>query len=62
MTQQAMLMKRGMATSSLYMKPNDMGIGLRSCVGVYLLELVRIILHYKWRTIFRDECSGGWRN
>ena len=54
-TQQGMLMKRGMATSRLYMKPEDMGFGLRSCVGVYLVELVRIFLQYKWGTIFRRE-------
>ena len=40
LTQQGMLMKRGMATSRLYMKPDDMGLGLKSCVCVYLLELV----------------------
>ena len=50
-----MLMKRGMATSRLYMSPDDMGMGLRSCVGVYLLELVRLLLQYKWGTIFRSE-------
>ena len=48
-------MKRGMATSHLYMKPDDMGMGLKSCVGVYLLELVRLLLQYKWGTIFRSE-------
>ena len=48
-------MKRGMATSRLYMSPDDMGMGLKSCVAVYLLELVRIILQYKWGTIFRSE-------
>ena len=48
-------MKRGMATSRLFMKPDDMGMGLRSCVAVYLLELVRILLQYKWGTIFRSE-------
>ena len=37
------------------MKPDDMGMGLKSCVGVYLLELVRLLLHYKWGTIFRSE-------
>ena len=47
-TQQGMLMKRGMATSRLYMSPDDMGMGLKSCVGVYLLELVRLLLKYKW--------------
>ena len=50
-----MLMKRGMATSRLYMNPDYMGLGLKSCVGVYLLELVRILLQYKWGTIFRQE-------
>ena len=34
MTKQGMLMKRGMATSRLFMKPDDMGMGLKSCVGV----------------------------
>ena len=52
---QGMLMKRGMATSRLYMSPDDMGIGLKSCVGVYLLELVRILIQYKRGTIFRQE-------
>ena len=55
LTNQGMLMKRGMATSRLYMKPDDMGMGLKSCVAVYLLELVRLILQYKWGTIFRHE-------
>ena len=41
-------MKSGMATSLLYMSPNDMGMWLKSRVGVYLLELVRIFLQYKW--------------
>ena len=48
-------MKSGMATSRLYMSPDDMGLGLKSCVGVYLLELVRILLQYKWGAIFRSE-------
>ena len=30
LTQQGMLMKRGMVTSRLYMKPDDMGFGLKS--------------------------------
>ena len=34
LTQQGMLMKRGMATSRLYMRPSDMGLGLKSCIGV----------------------------
>ena len=50
-----MLMKRGMATSRLYVKPDDMGMGLKSCLAVYLLELVRLLLQYKWGTIFRQE-------
>ena len=55
LTQQGMLMKRGMATSRLYMSPDDMGMGLKSSVAVYLVELVRILLQYKWGTIFRQE-------
>ena len=55
LTQQGMLMKRGMAISSLYMKPDDMGMGLKSSVGVYLLELVRLLLQNKWGTIFLQE-------
>ena len=55
LTSQGVLMKRGMATIRLYMKPDDMGMGLKSCVGVYLLELVRLLLQYKWGTIFRQE-------
>ena len=55
LTGQGMLMKRGMTTSRLFMKPDDMGFGLKSRVGVYLLELVRILLQYKWGTIFRQE-------
>ena len=37
------------------MKPDDMGMGLKSCVLVYLLELVRILIQYKCGTIFRQE-------
>ena len=37
------------------MSPDDMGIGLKSCVAVCLLALVRILLQYKWGTIFRSE-------
>ena len=55
LTKQGLLMKRGMATSRLYMKPNDTGLGLKSCVGDSLLELIRILLQYKWGTIFRSE-------
>ena len=55
LTQQWMLMKRGMATSRLYMSPDDMGFGLKSCVGVFLVELIGILLQYKWGTIFRQE-------
>ena len=44
LTQQGLLMKRGMETSRLYMKPDHMGMGLKSCVGVYPVELVRILL------------------
>ena len=55
LTSQGMLMKGGMATSRLYMQPDDMGFGLKSCVGVYLIELVRLLLQYKWGNIFRSE-------
>ena len=55
LTQQGMLMKRGMATSRLDMKPEDMGMGLKSSVSVYLIKLGRILLQYKWGTIFRQE-------
>ena len=48
-------MKRGMATSRLYMSPDDMCMGLKSCVVVYRLELVRLFLQYKRGTIFRRE-------
>ena len=53
------------------MSPDDMGMGLKSCVAVYLLEMVRL-LQYKWGTIFRQEWfwkmeeltkrngKGGW--
>ena len=54
LTQQGLLMKRGMATSRLYMKPEDIGMGLKSCVAVHLLELVRLLLQYKWGIIFRS--------
>ena len=37
------------------MKPDDMGLGMKSCVGVSLLELIRILLRYKWGTVFRQE-------
>ena len=38
-------------------EPDDMGLGLglKSCVAVYLVELVRLLLQYKWGTIFRSE-------
>ena len=55
LTQQGMQMKRGMATSRLYMSPDDIGMGLKSCVAVYLLELIRLLLQYKWGTIYRQE-------
>ena len=55
LAQQGMPMKMGMATSRLYMKPDDMGMGLKSSVAVNLLELVRLLLQYKWGTIFRSE-------
>ena len=55
LTRQGLLMKRGMSTARLYMSPDDMGIGLKSCTAVYLLELVRLLLQYKWGTIFRQE-------
>ena len=55
LTQQGLLMKRGMATSRLCMSPDDMGFGLKSCVAVFLAELVRILLQYKWGTIFRQK-------
>ena len=61
LTKQGMLMKRGMATSRLYMSPDDMGMGLKSCVGVYLLELVRILLQYKRGKFSGASGSGGWR-
>ena len=44
LSRQGLLMKRGMAMSRLYMKTDDMGLGLKSCVAVYLVELVRILL------------------
>ena len=37
------------------MSLDDMGFGLKSSVSVYLLELVRLLLQYKWGTIFRQE-------
>ena len=55
LTKEGMLMKRGMATSRLYMSPDDMGMGLKSSVAVYLLELVRLLIQYKWGTIFQHE-------
>ena len=55
LTKQGMLMKRGMATSRLYMKPDNMGMGLKSCIGVYLVMLIRLLLKYKWGTILISE-------
>ena len=37
------------------MKPDDIGFGLKICIAVYLVELVRRLLQYKWGTIFRHE-------
>ena len=53
LTNQGMLMKRGMATSRLYMKPDDMGMGLKSCDGVYLARTGPPPVHVG--TIFRQE-------
>ena len=47
LTRRGMLMKRGMAKSRLYTSTDDMGIGQKTTVGVFLLQLVRILLHYK---------------
>ena len=55
LTQQWMLMKRGMAASRLNMSPDDMGMGLKSCVAIPFLVLVTLLLQYKWGTIFRSE-------
>ena len=38
LTKQGMLMKRGMATCRFYMSPDDMGVGLKSCVDVFHFE------------------------
>ena len=46
LTRQGLLMKRGMATSRLYMSPDNMGMGLKSCVAVYLVELVRLLIQH----------------
>ena len=54
LTQQGMLLERGVETSRLFMSPDDMGFRMKSCFGVYLLELVRL-LKYKWGTILRQE-------
>ena len=59
---QWMWMKRGMATSRLYMKPDEMCLGLKSCVGVDLLELVRGILDYKREPSSVRSGSGGWKS
>ena len=61
LTQQGMLMKQGMATSRLHVKPDAMGMGLKSCVGVYMLDLVRI-LQCKWEPSSGVSGSGGWKN
>ena len=37
------------------MSPDDMGLGLKCCVAVYLLELIRLIIQYKWGAIFKSE-------
>ena len=37
------------------MRPDDIGMGLKSSFAVYLLKLVMIILQYNWGTIFRSE-------
>ena len=61
LTRQGLVMKRGMATNRLYMKLDDMGMGLKSCVAVYLLELVRII-QYKREPSSVGGGSGGWKS
>ena len=30
-------------------------MGMKSCIGVYLLELVRLLIQYKWGTNYRQE-------
>ena len=62
LTSQGMLMKRGMATSRLCMSPDNMGIGLTSSVAVYILELVRFPLQYKWAPYSDMNGSGDGRN
>ena len=39
-------------------EPDDMGFGMKSCVALYVFELVRI-LQYKWGTVFRQEWFRG---
>ena len=62
MTQQGMMvmMIRGMATSRIYMSPDDIGMRLKSSVCVYLLELVRVLLQYKLAPSSGASGSGGW--
>ena len=42
LTRQGLLMKRGMAMSRLYMSPDDMGMGLKSCMTVFLHDFIRM--------------------
>ena len=61
-TQQGLLMKRGMATSRLYTSPDDMGLGLKSCVGVYLLSWSDSSSSTSGEQFSRANGSGGWRS
>ena len=62
LTLQGMLMKRGMTTSSLYMKPDDMGMGLKSCVAVYLLESSESSSSTNGGPSSDRNGSGGWKS
>ena len=62
LTLEGIVMKRGLATSRLYMSPEGMGVWLKSCVAVYLLELGRTLLKFNLEPFFELNISRGWRS
>ena len=51
------MLKRRMSASRLFTSPNSIDITIS--VGVDLLELVRLLIKFKWGTIFLQELL--WR-
>ena len=61
-TSQGMLMKRGMATSRLYMKPDDMGMGSEAALPSTSWSWSDSSSSTSGEPSFGVSCSGGWRS